>query len=133
MRHILLSCLLALALAAPAKAQQDPIQQVISDQIAAFLADDLEAAFGHASPAIKGLFGTPERFGQMVQGGYPMVYRPSEVIMLDQSRENGQAEQRVMLRDAAGRLHVLAYAMIETSQGWQINGVRILRAPETGV
>ncbi len=133
MRQILLAFLLAMMVSGPVRAEQDPIQTVISDQIAAFLANDFDTAFSYASPAIKGMFGTPERFGAMVARGYPMVYRPAEVTMLEQRRENGQAEQRVMMRDAAGRVHVLAYAMIETPEGWQINGVRILRASEAGV
>ncbi len=133
MRQFLLSILFALAFTGPTQAEQDPIQNVISDQIAAFLADDFETAFEYASPSIRSIFGTARRFGEMVRNGYPMVYRPSEVTMLEQTREAGQAEQRVMMRDAEGRLHLLAYGMIETANGWQINGVRILRAPELGV
>lgn len=132
MRSTLATIALCLALAAPAHAQDDSIQRVISDQIAAFLADDFDAAFTHASPNIKRLFGTSERFGQMVRSGYPMVYRPDQVTMLDQRQVGGQVMQRVMIRDAAGRLHMLAYQMIETDQGWQINGVQLLRAPEVG-
>ena len=41
--------------------------------------------------------------------------------------------QRVMITDAAGRTHLLDYEMIETPEGWQINGVSLLPAPETGV
>lgn len=117
MRSTLATIALCLALAAPAHAQDDSIQRVISDQIAAFLADDFDAAFTHASPNIKRLFGTSERFGQMVRSGYPMVYRPDQVTMLDQRQVGGQVMQRVMIRDAAGRLHMLAYQMIETDQG----------------
>jgi hypothetical protein len=43
----------------------------------------------------------------------------------------GKLWQRVMITDLEGRTHVLDYQMIETPQGWQINGVRIL--PESGV
>ena len=123
---------LCLTLAAPGHAQDDPVQRVISDQLAAFLADDFDEAFTHASPNIKRLFGTSERFGQMVRNGYPMVHRPDQVTMLDQRQIDGQVMQRVMIRDAAGRVHMLAYQMIETDQGWQINGVQLLRAPEVG-
>lgn len=133
MRQTLLALTLSLSLGTAAYAQDNPIATTITDQIAAFQADDFDTAFSYASPNIKRLFGTPERFGQMVRDGYPMVHRPAEVTMLDQSEVDGRILQRVMIRDQSGRVHMLAYQMIETDQGWQINGVQLLRAPEVGV
>lgn len=142
MRWLILSVSLALAvaaLAAPSAASaqatspDDPVTQVITDQLSAFQADDFETAFTYASPAIRGLFGSAERFGQMVRDGYPMVYRPAEVTMLDQTEVAGRTVQRVLIRDAAGRVHLLAYTMLRTTDGWQIDGVQILRAPQVGV
>lgn len=109
-----------------AVAQDADIRGVIGNQITAFQADDFGAAFGHASPNIKGMFGTAERFGAMVQQGYPMVHRPDEVRYLELRQEGGRQVQRVMIRDAAGRVHFLDYEMIEAETGWQINGVRLL-------
>ncbi|MFN7003276.1 MAG: DUF4864 domain-containing protein [Roseinatronobacter sp.] len=123
---------LCFLLVVPVPAFADPIQKVISDQIAAFMADDFETAFTFASPSIKRMFGSPERFGQMVRDGYPMVHRPADVQMLEQQTVGPHVIQRVMMRDATGRVHFLAYAMVETPEGWQINGVQILRAPEVG-
>ena len=77
---------LALALfflAAPASAQEVPIQNTIRAQIEAFQADDFARAFTFASPNIHALFGTPQAFGKMVREGYPMVYRPTDVAMLE--------------------------------------------------
>ena len=133
MRQTLLALTLSLSLGTAAYAQDNPIATTITDQIAALQADDFDTAFSYASPNIKRLFGTPERFGQMVRDGYPMVHRPAEVTMLDQSQMDGRTLQRVMIRDQSGRVHMLAYQMIETDQGWQINGVQLLRAPEIGV
>lgn len=132
MRQIILSVAIAVCIGFAAQAQDNPIEQVIADQLAAFQADDFDTAYSFASPTIKRLFGSPERFGQMVRDGYPMVYRPADVTMLEQRVMGGQTVQRVMVSDAAGRLHFLAYQMIETPEGWQINGVQILRAPEVG-
>ncbi|MBN2760710.1 MAG: DUF4864 domain-containing protein [Rhodobacteraceae bacterium] len=131
--RLILALLLALSLApATLRAQDSAISDVIQGQISAFQADDFDTAFEYASPTIKRLFGTPERFGQMVQSGYPMVYRPAEVRMLEQ-RDLGSAKvQRVMIRDAQGRFHFLDYQMISTDMGWQINGVQILAEPEVG-
>lgn len=128
-----LSALTMLFLAAwPAFAQEEPIQQTINSQLEALQADDFEAAFGYASPMIQGLFGTPENFGMMVQSGYPMVYRPADVQMLDLRDIAGRLYQRVLVRDAEGRGFMLDYQMIETSEGWKINGVEMLAQPDVG-
>ena len=132
MARLALILTLVLALAGPAKAQEADIRAVISDQIAAFKAEDLETAFGHASSTIRRLFGTSENFGRMVRDGYPMVYRPSEVQFLQLAERPGAKLQRVMMRDANGALHVLEYQMILTENGWKINGVRILDAGGVG-
>lgn len=107
------------------------IEGVINDQITALKADDFARAFTFASPNIKGIFGTPDNFGAMVAQGYPMVYRPDAVQMLELRRVAGNLWQRVMITDQAGRTHLLDYMMIETPDGWQINAVQLL--PEAGV
>lgn len=120
------------ALAQPVAAQEEAIRGTIQSQLEAFLADDFATAFTFASPNIKRLFGTPERFGLMVREGYPMVWRPGEVRYLELEGQGGVRSQKVVITDAAGVPHVLDYQMIETTEGWQINGVRILQAPPVG-
>lgn len=132
MRNGLYAVLFAAALAVPAAAQEAPIQQTIRSQIDAFLADDFSRAFTFASPTIKGMFGTPENFGAMVKNGYPMVYRPADVQMLDLREVAGNLWQRVRITDQAGAGWLLDYMMVETAEGWQINAVQILPAPDVG-
>ena len=129
MRHMIAAVLMTLALALPAKANED-IEKVISSQIDAFLADDFETAFTYASPMIKDIFGTPEKFGQMVRQGYPMVWRPSEVNFLSIDRRGKELWQNVMVRDAEGALYILEYQMIPGETGWLINAVRVRKATE---
>lgn len=112
--------------ALPAQAQDNPLQSTILNQIEAFKADDFNRAFSFASPVIKGLFGTADNFGMMVRNGYPMVHRPAEVQMLEQRQVSGATVQRVLITDAQGRGHVLDYQMVETPDGWQINGVTLV-------
>ena len=126
------SLALCLAFALPAAAQEEPIQLVIESQIDAFQADDFAQAFSYASPNIKSLFGTPETFGMMVRDGYPMVYRPSDVDMLSLREVAGNLWQGVRVVDQAGAVWFLDYMMVETPEGWQINAVQILPAPEVG-
>lgn len=133
MTRILMTLALALMLAGPAKAQSEAIEGVIGAQIEAFRADDFGAAFDFASPTIRNIFRTPENFGRMVQQGYPMVWRPAEVQYLALEPRGGQMVQRVLVTDQNGGLHVLEYYMIQTENGWQIDGVSLLPAPDIGV
>ncbi len=128
--------LLALFLAGASVAQENseaPIQGVIRSQIDAFLADDFDTAFSFASPMIRGIFQTPDNFGRMVREGYPMVWRPSDVAFGELREEDGKLFQRVEVTDGAGQSYALDYEMIETGEGWQINGVFLLRAEGIGV
>ncbi len=119
--------------AKPATAQDSGIQDTISGQLEAFKADDAGTAFDFASPMIRNIFRTPENFAAMVQQGYPMVWRPADVTYLDQREVAGEIWQKVRITDAAGRIHILEYQMIPVADGWQINGVQLLRQPDVGV
>ena len=119
-------------LALPAAAQEAPIQDAIRSQIDAFLADDFARAFTFASPTIKQMFGTPDNFGAMVRNGYPMVYRPADVQMMDLREVAGNLWQRVRITDQAGSGWFLDYMMVETAEGWQINAVQLMPAPDVG-
>jgi len=132
MMRIALSLILAVCLwgfAPKADAQNVDIEATITAQIEAFKADDFDQAFTYASPTIQGLFQTPENFGRMVRGGYPMVWRPSEVTYLELKETGGFQFQRVLITDADGAVHLLEYQMVELNGAWKINGVRLLANP----
>jgi len=125
---------LGLWLAATAVFAQDnqAIEDVIGSQLEAFNARNVDEAWQYASPNIKRLFGSPGNFGMMVQQGYPMVWDNADVRYLELRDVRGNLWQKVMVRDAQGGLHILDYQMIETADGWQINGVQLLPAPDVG-
>lgn len=132
-RMVLLAFVLAVA-AAPARAGEpaDTIRAVIADQIDAFLAGDLEAAYAHASPMIQGKFPTPQIFGEMVRTGYPMIWRPRRVEMLDLTETARGPVQKVLVEDQAGRLYEAAYEMRLIDGRWRINGVYLRALPALG-
>ena len=133
MRRLLIAPALAAALSFSPPAMAGEINGTIQAQIDAFQADDLDTAFTFASPGIKQMFRTPERFGQMVRSGYPMVWRPSELRFLDRREHPGGGQvQRVMILDQSGDLHLLDYLLIRTPDGWQIAGVQLLRGRGVG-
>ncbi|MEM0922447.1 MAG: DUF4864 domain-containing protein [Pseudomonadota bacterium] len=116
---------------APLRAEEpaETIQSVISDQIDAFQRSDLPAAFAHASPSIQSIFGSPERFGQMVRGGYPMIWRPSRFEMLKLLPGPGLQVQTVLFEAQDGSLYEADYEMIEIDGVWRINGVALRKLP----
>ncbi len=117
--------------ALPAMAQDAPIRKTIQDQLDAFNARDAAKAWTYASPTIKGVFGTSDIFGGMVQKTYPMVWQHGAVQMLELRTVAGNLWQRVMITDTLGDTHLLDYMMVETSDGWRINAVQLL--PKQGV
>ena len=134
MRQFLAACAMLLALAGMVRAQDSgAIEDVIGGQLEAFNQRDVEMAWTYASPMIQGMFGNSANFGMMVQRGYPMVWTNSDVRYLELREIGGRLWQKVLVRDENGGLHILDYQMIETENGWQINGVSILPAPDVGV
>jgi len=126
--------ILGLWLSATSLVAQDnaAIEGVIGDQLQAFNDRDVTTAWSYASPNIKRLFGSEGNFGAMVRQAYPMVWDNADVRFLDLRDVGGFIWQRVMIRDAQGVLHMLEYQMVQTADGWQINGVQLLPAPDVG-
>lgn len=129
MRQFLFMLVCCVGLTGPVQAQSDEIEAVISGQIDAFLTDDFVTAFTYASPMIRDIFRTPENFGAMVRGGYPMVWRPTDLTFLELHEEDGALWQTVRITDTQGAVHYLGYQMVELENGWKINAVQVLKAP----
>jgi len=126
-------CIVAIALsaaiAAPASAEPvstgdtRAVRAVVEAQLAAFAADDAKRAFSYAAPAIREMFGTPERFVAMVRAGYPAVYRPSNINFLHPVWVDGHLVQGVHLTDAEGALWLAIYRLErQPDKSWRISG-----------
>lgn len=113
-----------------AHAQDATIEDVITEQLQAFNDRDVNAAWEHASPFIKNFFRTPENFGMMVENGYPMVWDNSDVRFLDRDELQNLTRQEVQIQGPDGLFYILDYQMIATPNGWQINGVQVIPAPD---
>ncbi|WP_448566315.1 DUF4864 domain-containing protein [Thermus sp.] len=105
------------------------IQAVIMSQIEAFKKDDAVRAFSFASPGIRQVFQTPERFIEMVKTGYAQIYRPLKVEFGPASRSTGalqQVRQVVNLVGLDGKKAVAYYLMERQPDGsWKIGGVQL--------
>ncbi len=128
MRQLWFALVCVFCVATTAVAQEDDIKGVISSQLDAFQSDDLDRAFSFASPMIKQLFQNPDRFGLMVQRGYPMVWRPADVQFGPLRQIGSRNVQIVFFTDQGGRVFEASYEMINTPDGWQINGVTLKEA-----
>lgn len=126
MQRVFLVLALIFGMSGAASAQSDEIESVITSQIEAFKADDFGTAFRFASPTIQRLFETPQNFGRMVRGGYPMVWRPSDVTYLELREVDGVYFQKLRIVDAKGAVHVLLYQMVQVGGAYRINGVQLL-------
>ncbi len=116
----------AAALAAgAARAQDAEIRETITRQFEAFAAEDVEGAFGYASPGIQGMFGSAENFGRMVREGYPMVWRPGSYAFSGLEDEGGRLRQTVVITDRSGAAWVADYWMVQVDGRWRIDGVSL--------
>ena len=124
------AALTAMLLATPAFTQDASIEDVITNQLKAFNDRDVTQAWQYASPMIQGMFGSPDNFGMMVERGYPMVWDNSNVRFLDRQDFDSRTRQEVMITGPDGQFYILDYQMIETPDGWLINGVQVIPAPD---
>lgn len=131
LRAILVALLMIVGakLVSAQEVDQAGIETTIEAQMEAFRDQDAAAAFSLASPMIRSMFGSSDRFGMMVQQGYPMVWNNSEVQFMALRQERGRIIQRVRIRDGAGELHLLDYNMIELDSTWLIDGVQYIPMP----
>lgn len=103
-------------------------KRIITSQIEAFRRDDAAAAYAHAAPTIKGIFGTPARFIEMVKKGYRPVYRPRDFSFGPVTTENGRPTQHVDIIGPEGAAWIAKYTMQRQADGtWRISGVILLK------
>lgn len=133
MKRIFLAATFFVAAASFAVAQDVDIRTIIGQQFEAFKSDDFATAFTFASPNLQTIFQSPQNFGRMVTEGYPMVRRPAAIEYLELREEAGIFFQKVQVADSKGNFHLLEYRMLETPNGWRINGVQLLDAPGASV
>ena len=103
------------------------VRTVIEAQLAAFAKDDAKRAFAYAAPNIRDMFGSPEKFMDMVRAGYPVVYRPALVAFLKPERVGPHLIQRVQLTDQSGVLWSATYMMErQKDKSWRIGGCTVV-------
>jgi ketosteroid isomerase-like protein len=115
----------------PAASDQKAIEQVISDQLAAFAADNGPNAFEFAAPIIKGMFGGPDNFMAMVKKGYQPIYRNKSHEFGEFTVDaTGRPAQHVTITSANGKSYSAVYTMEQQPDGhWKISGCYLAEIP----
>jgi hypothetical protein len=104
------------------------VREVIQAQLDAFRKDDSERAFGLAAVGIRDIFGTAQKFMEMVRKSYPVVYRPKSVLFESPVLVEGQVVQPVRMTDDEGRGWIAIYPMQRQPDGsWKTNGCQLAR------
>ena len=110
--------------------EQQAIQQVITNQIDAFRHDDDGRAFGYASPGIQFMFGSADRFMEMVRQGYQPVYHPRSMTFGDLLVVDGNLVQELAVIGPDGQPRLARYVMEHEPDGsWRIDGCVLVARP----
>jgi len=119
-------------LAVPAKAQnggEGASQDIISRQLEAFLTRDFPRAYSYASPDIKRIYPTLERFMSMVQTGYLPVLRPGNYAFgRSDQLPDGRIQWDVLIDGPDGKGYTATYFMEQQEDGtWKVDAVMLRR------
>ena len=107
-------------------------QDVISDQLSAFLNGDGPRAFSHAAPSIKKIFQTPKNFMTMVEHGYGPIYRSTTYDFGRSTLNEDQIIQEIILTDQKGNTWQSIYVLKEQSdETLKIMGVQMRPSENT--
>ena len=105
------------------------VRMVIQAQLAAFAADDARRAFSYATPKLRDVFGSADKFIEVVREAYPAVYRHETVAFLKPELADGTLLQGVHLTDGQGVLWLALYRMERQRDGsWRISACQLVPA-----
>jgi hypothetical protein len=108
----------------------EAIRTVLVAQFQAFADDDAEGAFATATPAVRESIGSPWRFLALVQGTYPMVYRPSWVTFYEPREDDGTVQQFLQITDDHGESWFALFVLERQEDStWRIAGCVVAESP----
>ncbi|MEM0898464.1 MAG: DUF4864 domain-containing protein [Pseudomonadota bacterium] len=113
--------------ALPAQADENAARQIITSQLESFIAGDYETAYTNASPTIKSIFPTLDRFMSMVKQGYDPVLRPGNYSFArTENLSDTRIVQEVLIRGPDGTDWTAIYFMQLQEDGtWKVDGVNL--------
>ena len=102
---------------------QGGIESTVNTQTSAFASDDFELAYSLASPSFRSSV-TLEGFVEIIAGSYGPLIESSELIFSDCLVDSGSGLALIDVRflQAGNDVYGLRYLMIETMDGWRVQG-----------
>ena len=100
-------------------------QAVIESQLKAFINEDAEGAFFHASPYIKMRFNNPQDFMSMVKNYYEPVYNPKNYYFMESKFFEGAIYHQLQIVSQDNVSYLAMYSLIKDKGEWKISGCSI--------
>lgn len=99
------------------------IRAVVQAQLDALAVDDADRAFSFATPGIRKMMGSAQKFLAMVRSGYPVVHRPASVAFLKPEFQGTEVIQAAQMTDAKGVAWLAIYhVQRQPDKSWRISG-----------
>ncbi|WP_380053965.1 DUF4864 domain-containing protein [Falsihalocynthiibacter sp. SS001] len=105
------------------QAQDNPVENVISNQIQALRSENFDLAFQFSSPAIQRRILNSSNFVRMIREAFPILMTAKQVEFVKERMRLPLAWQVVRLSGEQGESYSFAYEMILIGSEWRINGV----------
>ena len=100
-------------------------QNIIENQIKAFLDEDAEKAFSYAAPIIKLKFNNPEQFMSMVKNYYEPVYNPKQYYFIESKFFDGSIYHQLQVISQSNMSYLATYSLIKDNDQWKISGCAV--------
>ena len=112
---------------------QGDIESTVNAQTSAFSSDDFDLAYSFASPSFRSNVSL-EGFVEIIAGSYGPLIESSELIFSDCLVDSGSGLALIDVRflQAGNDVYGLRYLMIETMDGWRVQGASNLQVVGEG-
>ncbi len=104
------------------------VQNIISQQVLAFQAENGEMAFSFAAPMIRSQLGSPQNFMMMVKHHYNPIYSARSFSFQKRMEKDRSIFQEVeFVSDLDGGINTAIYKVTKLNKlGWRISGVQLV-------
>ena len=100
-------------------------ENIIKNQIQAFIDKDAEEAFSYAAPIIKLKFGNPDDFMSMVKNYYEPVYNPKQYYFIDAKYFEGSVYHQLQIVSQSNLSYLATYSLVKNDNEWKISGCSV--------
>ncbi len=110
------------------------LQQIIKNQMNAFVSGNAKAAYSYATNTLQHRFQTPEIFMEMVKRTYQPVYHPRNVTFGRSKMTKFGPTQEVFVTGPKGKDWVAFYSFEQQDDGsWRISGCYLTKSENSSV